>query len=53
MSIVLGADKAGFELKELLKKVIKEEGFEVIDLSETCSGQAKWEPYDPKKLSLA
>ena len=35
MSIVLGADKAGFELKELLKKVIKEEGFEVIDLSET------------------
>ena len=35
MSIVLGADNAGFELKELLKKVIKEEGFEVVDLSET------------------
>lgn len=32
MEIAVGSDHAGYHLKEVLKKVLKEEGFEVIDV---------------------
>ncbi|WP_165209713.1 galactose-6-phosphate isomerase subunit LacA [Streptococcus tangpeifui] len=35
MAIVLGADKAGNRLKELVKGYLQEKGFEVLDVSDT------------------
>lgn len=35
MTIYLGADHRGFNLKELLKKILHEQGYEVVDLGNT------------------
>lgn len=37
MKIYLGSDEKGFLLKELIKKYLLEENFEVVDLSEEAS----------------
>lgn len=37
MKVVVGSDKAGFELKEKIKKYLLDNGQEVIDVSETPS----------------
>ncbi|MCH9267014.1 galactose-6-phosphate isomerase subunit LacA [Pediococcus acidilactici] len=35
MKVVVGADKAGFDLKEKVKTYLKEHDYEVVDVSET------------------
>jgi len=37
MKVVIGADKAGMELKEYIKSYLLEEGYEVVDKSEQAS----------------
>ncbi len=41
MKIFIGADHRGFELKEFLKKELREKGFEIKDL-----GNLKYDPLD-------
>ena len=45
MKIALGADHAGFELKEILTPLIKEMGFEVIDMGTGSSCSADYPDY--------
>lgn len=35
MAIIIGADQAGIELKEVIKDYLKENNYEVVDVSET------------------
>ncbi|EQE00304.1 ribose/Galactose Isomerase family protein, partial [Clostridioides difficile CD9] len=35
MKVVVGADKAGFDLKEKVKTYLKGHDYEVVDVSET------------------
>ncbi|HHW20000.1 ribose 5-phosphate isomerase B [Thermodesulfovibrio thiophilus] len=45
MKIAIGADHAGFELKEILTPLIKEMGFEVIDMGTSSSCSADYPDY--------
>lgn len=45
MAIVIGADKEGVSLKEVVKKFLKEKGFDVLDVSQ--------EDYDFVDVTLA
>lgn len=37
MKVIIGADNEGFKLKEKIKKILNEEGFNVVDVSEKAS----------------
>ena len=48
MKIAIGADHAGFELKEKLKDYMKQEGYDVVDV-----GPSEYEPGDDYPLYAA
>ncbi|MCS7215397.1 MAG: ribose 5-phosphate isomerase B [Thermodesulfovibrio sp.] len=45
MKIAIGSDHAGFELKELIFKIVKEAGHEVIDKGTGCSCSVDYPDY--------
>jgi ribose 5-phosphate isomerase B len=50
--IVIGADHAGFRLKEFVKKILQEKGFEVIDVGTYSEERCHYPEYAKKVASM-